>query len=56
MNKPAAFEAISTELPPLDPAIGDAVRARWQAAIAAGVDLIATDQYEELATLLSRPR
>jgi glycerophosphoryl diester phosphodiesterase len=34
----------------------DAVRARWQAAIAAGVDLIATDQYEELAALLSRPR
>lgn len=30
----------------------DAVRRRWQAAIAAGVDLIATDQYEELATLL----
>ena len=34
----------------------DAVRARWQAAIAAGVDLIATDQYEELAALLSRTR
>jgi hypothetical protein len=34
----------------------DAVRARWQAAIAAGVDLIATDQYEELASLLSQPR
>ncbi len=29
MNKPAVFDAISTELPPLDPAIGDAVRARW---------------------------
>jgi len=34
----------------------DAVRARWLAAIAAGVDLIATDQYEELATLIARPR
>jgi hypothetical protein len=34
----------------------DAVRARWQAAIAAGVDLIATDQYEELAALLAQPR
>ena len=31
----------------------DAVRSRWRAAIAAGVDLIATDQYEELAALLS---
>jgi hypothetical protein len=30
----------------------DAARRRWVAAIAAGVDLIATDQYEELATLL----
>lgn len=30
----------------------DAVRARWRAAIDAGVDLIATDQYEELAELL----
>jgi hypothetical protein len=30
----------------------DAVRARWQAAMAAGVDLIATDQYEELAGVL----
>lgn len=29
MNKPAAFDAISTELPRLDPAIADAVRARW---------------------------
>src|SRR5262249_7660345 len=29
-----------------------AVEARWQAAIAAGVDLIATDQYEDLAALL----
>jgi hypothetical protein len=29
-----------------------AARVRWQAAIDAGVDLIATDQYEELATLL----
>jgi hypothetical protein len=36
-----------------------AARLRWQAAIDAGVDLIATDQYEELAALLrpgSRPR
>jgi hypothetical protein len=33
-----------------------AVRQRWEAAIAAGVDLIATDQYEELGALLrSRP-
>jgi hypothetical protein len=31
----------------------DAVRQRWQAAIAAGVDLIATDQYEQFATLLT---
>ncbi len=30
-----------------------AVRTRWQAAIAAGVDLIATDQYEELAALMN---
>ena len=30
----------------------DAVRRRWQAAVAAGVDLIATDQYEQLAALL----
>lgn len=30
----------------------DAVRARWRAAIAAHADLIATDQYEELAALL----
>ena len=30
----------------------EAARARWQAAIAAGVDLIATDQYEELSALL----
>lgn len=29
-----------------------AVRRRWLAAIAAGVDLVATDQYEELAVLL----
>ena len=28
----------------------DAARIRWQAAIAAGVDFIATDQYEEFAT------
>ena len=31
----------------------DAVRARWRAAIAAHADLIATDQYEELAALLN---
>lgn len=31
-----------------------AVRARWQAAIEAGVDFIATDQYEGLAELLAR--
>lgn len=30
----------------------DAVRRRWVAAITAGVDLIATDQYEEFAALL----
>jgi hypothetical protein len=30
----------------------EAVRKRWQAAIDAGVDLIATDHYEDLATLL----
>lgn len=30
----------------------DAVRLRWRAAIKAGVDLIATDQYEELAAVL----
>lgn len=29
MNKPAAFNAISTDLPLLDPAIADAARARW---------------------------
>jgi glycerophosphoryl diester phosphodiesterase len=33
-----------------------AVRARWQAAVDAGVDLIATDQYEELAGVINRPR
>lgn len=31
----------------------DIVDVRWRAAIAAGVDLIATDQYEELARLLA---
>ncbi len=31
----------------------DAVRARWRAAIAAHANLIATDQYEELAALLN---
>ena len=30
----------------------DAVRHRWRAAIAAHADLIATDQYEELAVVL----
>ena len=30
----------------------DAVRVRWKAAISAGVDLIATDQYEDLGALL----
>lgn len=29
MNKPIAFDAISTDLPFLDPAIADAVRVRW---------------------------
>ena len=33
-----------------------AVRARWQAAIDAGVDFIATDQYEGLAELLTKIR
>jgi glycerophosphoryl diester phosphodiesterase len=33
-----------------------AVRTRWQAAIDAGVDLIATDQYEELAGVMHTPR
>ncbi len=32
----------------------DAVMFRWKAAIAAGVNLIATDQYEDLAALMSR--
>ena len=32
----------------------DAVRIRWRAAIAAGVDFIATDQYEEYAKISSR--
>ena len=31
-----------------------AVEARWKAAIAAGVDLIATDQYEDLAAFMRR--
>jgi len=34
----------------------DAVRQRWQAAIESGVDLIATDQYEELAGVLKSGR
>lgn len=33
-----------------------AVRARWQAAVNAGVDFIATDQYEDLARLLTTGR
>ena len=32
----------------------DAVRLRWRAAIDAGVDFIATDQYEDIAPLLRR--
>jgi len=32
-----------------------AVLARWKAAISAGVDMIATDQYEELAAQLALP-
>ena len=31
-----------------------AVEARWQAAIDAGVDLIATDQYEDLAAFMEK--
>lgn len=34
----------------------DAVRARWRAAIAAGVNLIATDQFEGLAEILGKAR
>src|SRR5436190_6846818 len=34
----------------------EAVRARWRAAIAARVDLIATDQYEDLAALMRAPQ
>ena len=34
----------------------DAVRQRWSASISGGVDLIATDQYEELAGLIARAR
>jgi len=34
----------------------EAVQARWQAAIRAGVDLVATDQYEAFATELKRYR
>jgi hypothetical protein len=30
----------------------DAARIRWHAAIAAGVDFLATDQYEQLAAAL----
>ena len=33
-----------------------AVRARWRAAISARVDLIATDQYEDLADMMRQPR
>ena len=32
----------------------DAARVRWRAAIAAGVDFVATDQYEEFAQISSR--
>ncbi len=32
----------------------DAVRVRWQAAIDAGVDFVATDQYEDFARILSK--
>ena len=32
----------------------DAAMARWSAAMKAGVDLIATDQYEDLANLMHR--
>ena len=32
----------------------EAVRHRWRAAIAAGVDFVATDQYEEFAKISSR--
>ena len=32
----------------------DAARTRWRAAIAAGVDFVATDQYEEYAQISSR--
>jgi hypothetical protein len=32
----------------------DAARIRWRAAIDAGVDFIATDQYEEYAQISSR--
>ncbi len=34
----------------------DAVRQRWTASITTGVDLIATDQYEDLAAVLARTR
>jgi len=34
----------------------DAVRRRWRAAIDAGLDFVATDQYEEFARLLRHPR
>ena len=34
----------------------EAARRRWRAAIGSGVDLIATDQYEELAAVLNTPR
>jgi hypothetical protein len=32
----------------------EAVEQRWKAALAAGVNLIATDQYEDLSALRSR--
>jgi hypothetical protein len=34
----------------------DAARERWRAAIKAGVDFVAVDQYEEFANLLRQPR
>ena len=34
----------------------EAVAARWSAAISAGVDFIATDQYEDLAGVLAARR
>jgi hypothetical protein len=33
----------------------EAARLRWRAALDAGVNLIATDQYEDLADFMKRP-